>query len=51
MAEYFAFKRHITEDCDQKCEHCYIFAENADKVLFSMLRKYMLAAFEHGRIM
>ena len=25
--EYFAFQWHITDDCDQRCKHCYIFAE------------------------
>lgn len=24
--EYFAFQWHITEACDQRCEHCYIYA-------------------------
>ena len=27
MAQYFAFQWHITDDCDQRCKHCYIFAE------------------------
>ncbi|MBC6721083.1 SPASM domain-containing protein [Treponema sp. Marseille-Q4130] len=25
--EYFAFQWHITDECDQRCKHCYIFAE------------------------
>lgn len=25
--EYFAFQWHITDSCDQRCDHCYIFAE------------------------
>jgi radical SAM/SPASM domain protein of ACGX system len=25
--EYFAFQWHITDTCDQRCEHCYIFSE------------------------
>ena len=24
---YFAFQWHITDNCDQRCKHCYIFAE------------------------
>lgn len=24
--EYFAFQWHITDECDQRCEHCYIFS-------------------------
>lgn len=26
--EYFAFQWHITDSCDQRCRHCYIFSEN-----------------------
>jgi radical SAM/SPASM domain protein of ACGX system len=26
MDKYFAFQWHITDRCDQRCEHCYIFA-------------------------
>lgn len=36
MREYFAFQWHITEACDQRCKHCYIFAENACKKIDSM---------------
>ncbi len=36
MKDYFAFQFHITDDCDQRCRHCYIFAENAQKKLVSM---------------
>ena len=25
--EYFAFQWHITDECDQRCKHCYLFAE------------------------
>ena len=25
----FAFQWHITDECDQRCKHCYIFAEGA----------------------
>jgi len=27
MQEYFAFQWHITDACDQRCKHCYIFSE------------------------
>lgn len=27
MQEYFAFQWHITDECDQRCKHCYLFAE------------------------
>ena len=36
MSEYFAFQWHITDDCDQRCKHCYIFSENNCKSLDSM---------------
>ncbi|WP_094606014.1 Putative mycofactocin radical SAM maturase MftC [Sporomusa silvacetica DSM 10669] len=28
MEQYFAFQWHITDSCDQRCQHCYIFSEN-----------------------
>jgi len=34
--QYFAFQWHITDNCDQRCKHCYIFAENNCKKLDSM---------------
>ncbi len=27
MKEYFAYQWHITDQCDQRCKHCYLFAE------------------------
>ena len=24
--KYFSFQWHITEECDQRCKHCYIYA-------------------------
>lgn len=36
MKEYFAFQWHITDDCDQRCKHCYIFSENSLKKTDSM---------------
>ena len=36
MKDYFAFQWHITDDCDQRCKHCYIFSENACKEIESM---------------
>lgn len=34
--EYFAFQFHITDECDQRCEHCYIFADDKNKHLIEM---------------
>jgi radical SAM/SPASM domain protein of ACGX system len=28
VGTYFAFQWHITDNCDQRCKHCYIFSEN-----------------------
>ncbi len=25
MSQYFSFQWHITDECDQRCKHCYIF--------------------------
>lgn len=41
MKEYFAFQWHITDKCDQRCKHCYIFSENNCKELDSMSWKQM----------
>ena len=35
MKPFFAFQIHITDD-DQRCKHCYIFAENNRKKIDSM---------------
>lgn len=31
MKQYFAFQWHITDECDQRCKHCYIFSEDSCK--------------------
>ena len=36
MANFFAFQLHITDDCDQRCKHCYIFSEENDKPILTM---------------
>jgi radical SAM/SPASM domain protein of ACGX system len=41
MKQYHAFQWHITDDCDQRCKHCYIFSENNCKKLESMSWKQM----------
>lgn len=28
MKPFFAFQWHITDECDQRCRHCYIFSED-----------------------
>lgn len=36
MKPYFSFQWHITDECDQRCKHCYIFSENNCGPLDSM---------------
>ncbi len=36
MREYFSFQWHITDACDQRCKHCYIFSGGNCKQLASM---------------
>lgn len=36
MKPYFAFQWHITDTCNQRCKHCYIFAEDNCKKLTEM---------------
>ena len=37
--EYFAFQWHITDSCDQRCEHCYIFSEGHPHLIEMPLEK------------
>jgi MoaA/NifB/PqqE/SkfB family radical SAM enzyme len=34
--EYFSIQWHITDMCDQRCKHCYIFAEDNCKNINEM---------------
>ena len=45
MKPYFSFQWHITDDCDQRCKHCYIFSENTCKQIDSMSWEQMLDTF------
>ena len=45
MRQYLSFQWHITDDCDQRCKHCYIFSENNCKELESMTREQMQDTF------
>lgn len=36
MKQYFSFQWHITDECDQRCKHCYIFSEDNGKKLDAM---------------
>jgi radical SAM/SPASM domain protein of ACGX system len=45
MKQYFAFQWHITDECDQRCKHCYIFSGDACKKLDSMTWEQMQDTF------
>lgn len=45
MRQYFSFQWHITDACDQRCKHCYIFSENQGKHLDSMDWEQMQKTF------
>lgn len=38
---YFSFQWHITDECDQRCKHCYIFSGDGCKALKSMTWEQM----------
>jgi len=45
MKPYFAFQWHITDECDQRCEHCYIFSGNPNVCLKEMSYTDMKSIF------
>lgn len=45
MKQYFSFQWHITDECDQRCKHCYIFSENVCKELDAMNWQQMQDTF------
>ena len=47
----FAFQWHITDNCDQRCKHCYIFSKNPGRQLISMTFPQMEAVIENCRDM
>ena len=47
MKQYFSFQWHITDDCDQRCKHCYIFSEDNCKKLDSMNWDQMNKTFDN----
>ena len=36
VKHYFSFQWHITDDCDQRCKHCYIYSGGAKRCVNSM---------------
>lgn len=47
MKQYFAFQWHITDECDQRCKHCYIFSEDNCKQLDSMNWEHMQTVIDN----
>ena len=47
MKQYFAFQWHITDECDQRCRHCYIFPEDACKRPDAMTWEQLRATFDN----
>jgi len=47
MKQYFAFQWHITDECDQRCKHCYIFSEDNCKQLDAMDWEQMQAVVKN----
>ena len=45
--EYFAFQWHITEACDQRCKHCYIYALGSHAKFKEMAMEDMLTVIEN----
>ena len=33
MRDFFSFQWHITDECDQRCKHCYIFNKDPDDLI------------------
>ncbi|MDR1562859.1 MAG: radical SAM/SPASM domain protein, ACGX system [Dysgonamonadaceae bacterium] len=45
--EYFAFQWHITDRCDQRCRHCYIFSGNKPVRIREMSRTEIESVFDN----
>ena len=45
MKPYFSFQWHITDECDQRCKHCYIFSDGKHSCLKSMTWEQMQDTF------
>ena len=45
MKQFFSFQWHITDECDQRCKHCYIFSGDPCRKLDSMTWEQMQDTF------
>ncbi len=43
---FFTFQWHLTDACDQRCRHCYIYAGSPDRVPLSVSRPMMFEILE-----
>jgi radical SAM/SPASM domain protein of ACGX system len=48
--EYFAFQWHITEVCDQRCKHCYIYAQGSTAQFKEMPLENMVTIIEKVKV-
>ena len=46
MEQYFSIQWHITDTCDQRCKHCYIFSGNNGKPIVEMTWEQLQAVVE-----
>lgn len=44
----FAIQWHITDSCDQRCKHCYLFSEDAAMPCFSMPLEQMMDVLDQA---
>ena len=47
MKQAFAFQWHITDACDQRCKHCYIYSQDAGRQVDSMRWEQMLQVVDN----
>ncbi|MBQ7069589.1 MAG: radical SAM/SPASM domain protein, ACGX system [Synergistaceae bacterium] len=47
MMRYFSFQWHITDECDQRCKHCYIFSGSSFHVPVTMSRENLYKIFKN----
>ena len=50
MRQYFSFQWHITDECDQRCKHCYIFSGEGCKELKSIHGRRCRRSWQTARI-
>jgi radical SAM/SPASM domain protein of ACGX system len=51
MRQYFSIQWHITDTCDQRCKHCYIFSQNNGKPIIEMTWEQITAVLANAERM